>query len=160
MRAHATAPPVQSLLEERLACPERRWEWSSPEASLALEELRPHLLAPSKAAKLFHTIVWEDAWPTGDVQGMDESLFNQGQSTPAVRALPVVLGQQSKKKEPVRLLVLVTILLAMTLVYNAVNAQRQASMQRPMTATESRSKPAPASHATPFGTQAMRPRVS
>lgn len=148
------SPPVQSLLEERLANAERRWEWSSPEASNALDELRPHLSAPSKASRLFRTIVWEDAWPVGDVQGMDDSLFSQE----ALTALPAATGRPLKKKEePVRLLVLVTILLAMTLVYNSVNARRQEQMQKPLSsAVETR----PTTRAAPFGTQAMRMKVS
>ncbi len=152
------SPPVQSLLEERLANSERRWEWSSPEASNALEELQPHLVAPSKASRLFRTIVWEDAWPMGDVQGMDDPLLGQPVSAPTLTSLPSSKAQPLRKKpEPVRLLVLVTLLLAMTLVYNAVNAQRQAAMQRPVS---SASEPKPTSHAAPFGTQAMRQKVS
>ncbi|MDB6118292.1 MAG: hypothetical protein JWO08_2073 [Verrucomicrobiaceae bacterium] len=152
------SPSAQSLLEERLANSERRWEWSSPEASNALEELRPHLSAPSKASRLFRTIVWEDAWPMGDVQGLDDHFLGQPASAPALTSLPPPLVQPLRKKpEPVRLLILVTLLLAMTLVYNAVNAQRQAGMQRPVSSAR---MPKPTSHAAPFGTQAMRQKVS
>jgi len=152
------SPPVQSLLEERLANAERRWEWSSPEASNALEELRPHLAAPSKASRLFRTIVWEDAWPLGDVQGGDDHIFNQTTPVLAPGALPVTPTRRlTKKQEPVRLLMLVTLLFAMTLVYNCVNSQRQAKMQRPLSsAVETK----PATSAMPFGTQALRQKVS
>ncbi len=152
------SPAVQSLLEERLANSERRWEWSSPEASNALDELRPHLAAPSKATRLFRTIVWEDAWPVGDMQGMDDNLFSPAAPVLAPGGLPTSAVKPLKKKpEPVRLLVLVTILLAMTLVYNTVNASRQSKLQRPLSsAVETR----PATRATPFGTQVMRQKVS
>ncbi len=154
-------PGVQSLIEERLANPDRRWEWSSPEASVALEELRPHLAVPSKAAKLFRTIVWEDIWPATEGRGMEDHLVKRPAAPVVAKEAPRRAARkpspQGKKSEPVRLLVLVTILLAMTLVYNMVNARRQVAMQRPLS---SASQPRPASQAAPFATHALMPGVS
>lgn len=160
-------PGVQSLIEERLANPDRRWEWSSPEASAALEELRPHLAVPSKAAKLFRTIIWEDVWPAQEGLGLEEKVRRPAAPPPAVAAKNEApkrtprskrpAKKDDRKEEPVRLLMLVTLLLAMTLVYNCVNAQRQAAMQRPLS---SASQPKPASQAAPFATRALMPGVS
>ena len=143
------SPPVQCLLEERLANSERRWEWSSPLASQALVELRPHLSVPSKALNLFQTIVWEDVWPVDAATEFEiNRMLAEAKKASSLRKL------LPKKEEPVRLLVLVTILFGMTLVYNSVNAQRQ---MRPITSAFDTKRSNPA---TQFGTKVMKPGVS
>lgn len=142
---------TQCLLEERLANTDRRWEWSSPAASRALEELRPHLAVPSKAGKLFQTIIWEDSWPVdAATQAANWAALQQR----AAAAKAAAAQSVPKKEEPVRLLVLVTLLFAMTLVYNCVNAKR---MVRPLTSVIEMKAP---SRALDFGTQLMKRGVS
>ena len=139
-------PASQCLLEERLANNGRRWEWTSPGASQALNELKVHLTGPSRAATLFQTIIWENVWPTIEKGWIPEE--NNRPTTVSVTQIP------RPKEEPVRLLVLVTLLLGMTLVYNAVNSQR---MGRPLTSVIEMKRP---SQGIPFGTNVMRRGVS
>ena len=123
------SPHSGALLEERLADPENMAEWSSLAACQAVEELQPHLAAPSKAARLFHAILPADAWPDMDEQDMGGRMFSPMPVTPVVTFMSQGKSR-SRREEPMRLLVLVTIMFILTVVYSVINAHRQADLSR------------------------------
>ncbi len=142
------SPPCQLLLEERLAHSERVGEWTSPVAKQTLQELRPHLSAPSKAAGLFESVLPDEFWTDLEEASRAAVSFAQMPTVPMAAAgtakplpsapppppssIPAKRQALPAKKEPVRLLVLVTILFVATVVYSVVTCKRQGVLLHPV----------------------------